>query len=165
MDKKKLLQTAKPLVLKKETVIQVASGILDSLRLPIRLDISNADTDKNDKTFLWVADKYGDFYDVASKCPFQKDDTIYIKEAWNQISLDEFWYSADEELKGKDFYLDGENRLSFKTPITMPKEAARFFLKVQSVHCEQTDITKDKEFHGVGKWVWVVKLVLIEEDN
>ena len=164
MNKKKILQTAKPLVLKKETVIQVASGILDSLRIPIRIDISNADTDKNDEAFLWVADKYGDFFDVASKCPFQKDDTIYVKEAWNQISSDEFWYSADEELKGEDFYLDGENRLSFKTPITMPKEAARFFLKVKSVHCERTSKLKDKEAYELGKWVWVIEFERIMEN-
>ena len=90
------------------------------------------------------ADGYGEgFY----KLPYQPGDLLYVRETWdcypeyedeNAPSI--YYYKADGDLR-----LEGYRNIGWLSPIHMPKEAARIWLKVTDVRVERLqEITEDQ---------------------
>lgn len=104
--------------------------------------------------FKWYAANKNDFcgdIDRPVKCPFGKvGDVITVKEIWIRgITIDEnekpvndnpprFWYKADNnapEWYRPELSDDHPNYLTppWKSPATMPREAARLFLRITNI--------------------------------
>lgn len=82
------------------------------------------------------ADGYGEgFY----KLPYQPGDLLYVRETWDCYPEYEdenapgiYYYKADGDLR-----LEGYRNIGWLSPIHMPKEAARIWLKVTDVRVER----------------------------
>lgn len=69
--------------------------------------------------------------------PYHAGDTLWVRETWHGLKTGNekfghhktFWYRADEKEENPDD--------KWRPSIHMPKEAARLFLRVEAVRCEQ----------------------------
>ena len=77
--------------------------------------------------------------------PYKPGDTLWVRETWQEGSLlssteenfDKYVYRADD-IKNKRWWI------KWRSPVSMPKEAARIFLKVKSIQPERLqDITEE----------------------
>ena len=83
------------------------------------------------------------------RSPYQLDDILYIRETWdcypeyedeNAPSI--YYYKADKDLRPEEY-----RNIGWLSPIHMPKEAARIWLKVTDVRVERLqEITEDETF-------------------
>ena len=73
------------------------------------------------------------------KPPYQAGDILYVRETFIQAAAHIFWYKA-----GNNSWMSESESLRWKSPIHMPKEAARIWLKVTNVRVERLqEITED----------------------
>lgn len=131
---------------------------------------------------------YGSNNIPAVKCPFRKDDVLWVRETFVQPAKHTFWYKADSKVQN----------ILWRPSIHMPREAARIFLRVTNVRCEklqkanyfdalregipyrqyEVDIFKDfsclwdstiksadRDNYGWGanQWVWVIEFERCEK--
>ncbi len=90
----------------------------------------------DDGSWCFKIDQYHDVYDFEIKPPYQTDDILYVREAWQQYYYGSYAYRA-----GHRFEADK----GWRPSIHMPKEAARLFLLVTNVRVERLrDITDDQ---------------------
>lgn len=84
--------------------------------------------------------------------PYKEGDVLYVRETWTKLFFadadgythydqPEYYYAADGEpditlVDGDGFELD-DQRIRWRPSIHMPKEAARIFLRVESVRAER----------------------------
>lgn len=125
----------KPIIFNTEMVNAILDGRKTMTRRVIKLDLSNADMDINDKNYLKIMDKQMDYRDAKDFCRYQPGDTLWVRETWS--TEDEYYiYKAD---------LDDWNHLDnlkWRPSIHMPRAAARIFLTVKDVRVERVqDIT------------------------
>lgn len=74
-------------------------------------------------------------YDETIKAPYWPGDILWVRETWTKIDGD-YVYRADDEMP------EGWHLTAWKSPVQMPKEAARIFLRVTNVRVERLqDIT------------------------
>ena len=66
------------------------------------------------------------------KPPYQAGDILYVRETFIQAAAHIFWYKA-----GNNSWMSESESLRWKSPIHMPKEAARIWLKVTDVRVER----------------------------
>ena len=66
------------------------------------------------------------------KPPYQVGDILYVRETFIQAAAHIFWYKA-----GNNSWMSESESLRWKSPIHMPKEAARIWLKVTDVRVER----------------------------
>jgi len=101
----------------------------------------------------WYAANNGDFagdIDRPIKCPFGKiGDIIYCREKWNYIYgiID-----TEKEIIGYYHSTDGDVNKKWKSPATMPREAARLFLRITNkrVMRVQELTEQDAKIQGYG---------------
>lgn len=107
------------------------------------------------------------------KSPYKPGDILYVRETWaKRIHSDNrYYYKADNNL-GAIFNREDDK---WRSPIFMPREAARLFLKVTSVKVERLqDITEEDarsegciDYHdkmGDGKFEDVIEFDLTARD-
>ena len=84
--------------------------------------------------------RHDDGTDVYNNARYKIGDILYVRETWGETTLfdvTDFEYKAGYEKK--PMYVD-----KWKSPATMPKEAARIFLRVTAVRIERLqDISDD----------------------
>lgn len=77
--------------------------------------------------------------------PYQLGDIIGVRETWQH------WLNDRGDPSGVYFYKandDGRNGIGWRSPVTMPREAVRIFLKVTGISCVKID----------GVWMWEAKV-------
>ncbi|WP_243546343.1 hypothetical protein [Pseudodesulfovibrio tunisiensis] len=146
--------------------------------IPDRLTI-NADIDKNDPTYFFAENSYGDFYPGERFAPHQKGDVLWIREPGRVVAYEESpdcqyeWmrikYMADDheeeintpwrmsevwDSNGQKFPYGAPNWVWKKQgiPNGIFKEAARLFVKITDVRVERVqDISiEDCIAEGIG---------------
>ena len=84
--------------------------------------------------------------------PYEVGDALYVRETWTML-IDskgdlECFYRADMENS------TGHYKKTWRSPISMPREAARLFLLVKDVRVEKNEES--------GQWTWVIEFERIE---
>lgn len=88
---------------------------------------------------------------MAEFCPFGKvGDVIYCREKWNHIINDEsekigYYHSTDTDLN-----------TTWLSPATMPREAARLFLRITNIRVMQTWELTEQDARAQGNEVDIV---------
>jgi len=121
--------------------------------IPTRLTC-NADIDKNDPTYFFVEDQYGDWEPGEVYAPYQAGDILWIREPGRVVDFNYFplrvdvEYNADRDFQTvlmperlqKEDGLAGLPRWASETrgiPNGIFKEAARLFVKIVNVRVER----------------------------
>lgn len=158
----------KPIIFNTEMVKAILSGQKVSTRRPLKKQPSSHHWDVFDTyklkhnmletqkglfcCFRHVAEVKGQLLrdeDIDVKAPYQKGDTLYIRETWktykkakgsgNSFHISEYKaYRADEDnpsINKPSEYYDSK----WKPSIHMPKDVARLFLKVTDVRVERVN--------------------------
>jgi len=91
------------------------------------------------------------YYEITNdySCPFGKvGDVIYCREKWNFI-----YGIIDTEWEPIGYYhsTDGDINKKWKSPATMPRDAARLFLRITNIRVMRAQelTNKDAKAHGV----------------
>lgn len=102
-------------------------------------------SEKLTEHFVTFADGTGKTLSPQVKLPYQPGDILWVRETWaKRIHSDNrYYYKADNNL-GAIFNREDDK---WRSPIFMPREAARIFLRVTDVRVERVqDI-----------WMWVIE--------
>lgn len=147
----------KPILFNTEMVKTILAGRKTVTRRAIKIDLGLADTDRNDNSYLFVADEYGDHHNVKDLCQYKVGDILYVRETWKKYDkrigtgiechLESFIrYKADENTKIPSEFFESK----WKPSIHMPKEAARIFLKVTNVKVQKLQNITEYEVFAEG---------------
>ena len=91
--------------------------------------------------------------------PYEVGDVLWVRETWARLSEKEYLDQADDtdvnvwkiwRNKGVGAAYD-----RWMSPVTMPREASRLFLRVKDVRVEKNEDS--------GQWVWVIEFERIEK--
>ena len=148
----------KPILVNTEMVRAILDGRKTCTRRKIPIDIVNNCDMETDGTLLAYENCYGDFIEPEKLCQYQPGDTLYVRETWCALPVNEaghirghsvYYYKADGDLRPKGW------RDKWHPSIHMPKEAARIWLKVTSVRVERLqEINGDDALaEGVDKYI------------
>jgi hypothetical protein len=140
----------KPILFNTEMVRAIFDGRKTVTRRILKLDLGQADIDKNDKDYFYLPDKDGEYIHVTEFAPYKIGDVLYVRETFNDTETNTILYAADKEFidfgcKKVDGFLFMESDIKWKPSIHMPKEAARIFLKVTDVRVEQLQDMKHED--------------------
>jgi hypothetical protein len=142
----------KPIIFNTEMVNAILDGRKTMTRRVIKLDLSNADMDINDKNYLKIMDKQMDYRDAKDFCRYQPGDTLWVRETWQRLKIEkpinavpddykpiQYVYKADDDMSNSD-----GTDFKWRPSIHMPRTAARIFLTVKDVWVERVqDITEE----------------------
>ncbi len=136
--------SVKPILFNTEMVQAILSGRKTTTRRPIKPTDKNADritvlfNYKNEIT--GVANSKGGAPISDIKPPYQKFDTLYVRETWRPYK-DGYLYKAscNDDWDGL-----------WKPSIHMPKEAARIWLAVTNVRIERVEDITEEQAHAEG---------------
>ena len=93
---------------------------------------------------------------LTERCKFKPGDVLYVRETWAGLNENEYLYQADDpDVNVWKIWRDkgvGAKCERWMSPVTMPREAARLFLRVKNVRVERVkDISEeDARAEGVG---------------
>ena len=143
MNRKELLQHAKPILFNTDMVRAILGGRKTVTRRLQSKRIENKWFDYEEfvnavSTPESTSLTEKEFYEQYP--PYQPGDVLYVRETWDYL---EGWKIGDPSIDGKYFYkADGDLRPvswrgNWRPSIHMPKEAARIFLKVTNVRVER----------------------------
>lgn len=145
--------------------VQFRKPVKHQPRQPIPLGFISDSTDiKRIGCYGWGVDELGGVLSIA-KPPYRTGDILYVKESWRYgagrgTSTYEYKiYMTEKELEEeREEYELGI--LSWKSPVTMPREAARYFLKIKDVRVQKLQKITDSEViaEGVNKFIQFVSL-------
>ena len=162
MSKQELLKIAKPISFNTEMLKAVLGGRKSITRRLIKPQ-PNIDCHSNWNDECSFSDKKPEFYDTGNNncaCMFcgagigengksdinakyQVGDILYVREQWSTNENGEYVYRTDYGTTADDTF--SPFNYKWKSLVTMPKEAARIFLKVTVVRVEKVhDITDEK---------------------
>lgn len=131
--------------------VQFRKPIKPQPRQPIPLGFISDSTDiKRIGCYGWGVDELGGVLSIA-KPPYKIRDILYVKESWRYGSgrgTSTYQYKTDmteKELEEeREEYEPGV--LKWKSPVTMPKEAARYFLKIKDVKVQKLQDMQGEDF-------------------
>lgn len=102
---------------------------------------------------------YSDDGEYGCKAPYQPGDVLWVRETWEGLNENEYLYQADDpdvnvwKIRRSKGVGVVHNR--WCSPATMPREAARLFLRVTGVRVEKNEDS--------GQWVWVIEFERVEK--
>lgn len=138
---------------------QMVRAILDGHKSVTRRIIKPQPTYSPNYGLAWNGQAYGTglpptlkgaAYNFRKAAPYQPGDILYVRETWAQPYGAGYKYAADY---GEHDIVEADhgnvsvskNMIKWHPSIHMPRDAARIFLSVKSVHVEQLqDITEDQ---------------------
>ena len=91
---------------------------------------------------------------LTERCKFKPGDVLWVRETWARLSEKEYLYQADDpdvnvwkiwRNKGVGAAYD-----RWMSPVTMPREAARLFLRVKDVRVERVQDIAEKDAESEG---------------
>ena len=144
----------KPIIMSTEDV----RGILDGRKTMMRTPIKH----QPDKSAQFMRISCGracfetdiDMWNMMLPC--KPGDVLWVRETWELMT--------PKQNEGPDFYLHRADGLecesspwfsAWRSPVTMPHEAARLFLRVTDVRVEKNEDS--------GQWVWVIEFERVEK--
>ena len=81
---------------------------------------------------------------IRKYAPCKPGDILYVKEAWQQCENDSYIFFEDALYKNATMAWPENELIKLKSPLFMPKEAARIFLRIDDVRVERLqDITPE----------------------
>ena len=111
--------------------------------------------------------RVGAWNDEGSICVDYKADGFARRE-WLKISdcdlYEELWQQSSDDAREANATIDGDGNYTWmigqaptrwRSPVTMPREAARLFLRVKDVRVERNEDN--------GQWIWVIEFERIEK--
>ena len=139
----------KPIILSTEDVRGILEGRKTMARVPVKRSIVDRFViDTWGELLGSFTDKFGD-YPSIDDCPYQPGDVLYVRETWKPEDyqlIDGIWscaivYKAGG-LNGRVHWPEGSDSiydlcLVWHSPVAMPREAARLFLRVTDVRVER----------------------------
>lgn len=139
----------KQILFNTEMVRAILDGKKTQTRRPVKLDLSNLETDKNDPDYLYVQDKFGDSHHLRECSPYQSGTILYVRETFYPGKHDILYRANMSEANKEIFKKNGRN---WKPSIHMPKEAARLFLRVNNVRVERLQEISEEgaKAEGIG---------------
>ena len=168
-------------ILSSEMVTAVLNNRKTVMREIIDKDIINNCDMEKDGTLLLYQDCNGDFINPVNLCRYKVGDILYVKETWHKymkrVGKGESCHLAEFYGYKATIANSEDANEPWKSPVCMPKEAARIFLKVTSVRIERLqDITEEQAVkEGVSRLyddlsneayeTWVKKCVLVDDKN
>lgn len=134
----------KPILFNTEMVQRILTGAKTTTRRPIKPTSKDADritalfNYKNEITGVANSKDGAPISDI--KPPYQKFDTLYVRETWRPYK-DGYLYKAscNDDWDGL-----------WKPSIHMPKEAARIWLKVTNIRIERVEDITEEQAHAEG---------------
>lgn len=139
----------KPILFNTEMVQAILNGDKTQTRRINKMDLSQLETDTNDKNYLYLEDEYGESHHLNEYAPYKTGDILYVRETWQKSEYfdyslkNRYFYKADfdsEELQDIK-----EREIRWRPSIHMPKIAARLFLEVINVRAQGIqDITNEE---------------------
>lgn len=158
----KLSNTMKPILFNTEMV----RAILDDRKTVTRRVLKPHNTRKAKRCEylqgegLWFDDEINEFdkdthikdYSISScwigteiyiqkYASYRPGDILYVRETWCQPATHTFWYKADSSIQN----------VLWRPSVSMPREAARIFLRVTDVRVERLQDISDKDLLREGE--------------
>lgn len=151
------LSKLKPILFNTEMVKAILEGRKTTTRRLVKVDLSLLDYDKNDSSYAYLPDKYGDFHHLLEYSKIKVGDILYVRETWKVEhtygdELADIRFKANNEMEHLtglkeetyDKLINFESKNGWQPSLFMPKEAARIFLRVKDVRVERLqDITDE----------------------
>ena len=148
----------KPILFNTEMVKAILKDRKTTTRRLVKVDLSLLDYDKNDSSYAYLPDKYGDFHHLLEYSKIKIGDVLYVRETWMIQSMKnyeknvKFLYKAEpRELNEVNVSEERYNDLlkfecknGWQPSLFMPKEAARIFLKVTNIKVERLQDIDDE---------------------
>ena len=169
MDRKELMQNAKPILFNTDMVRAILDGRKTVTRRIIKpqpktiLCYAFAGhgcgkwmyPDKN--AYKYWGDKYKRTAELTSEDekrmwtpPYHTDDILYVRETWGEgYEEGTYIYKADDKLANLPEFKES-SKLIYHPSIHMPKEAARIWIKVKDVRVERLKDMTDKDALNEG---------------
>jgi hypothetical protein len=150
----------KPIIFSTEMVRAILEGRKTQTRRVIKnVDITNSfDVDVDGSVYAYCCPATGDSFKPWEIAPWEKGDILWVRETWAKLNHNYkpdyngniFIYKADH-ITGND----GPDIIKWRSPIHMPRKAARIFLKVKNIRVERLQaITEDDaEAEGAINWI------------
>lgn len=158
-------QNVKPIIMSTEDVRCIVNGMKTMKRIPIspqpefsQIHLWNGTFVYNsiNKKWCWKQHVSPDNCDevdcLLQFAPFKVGDILYVRETWGDYGgwTSNYVYRADYPLSAKGYWHEEEhvNWCDFpkwRSPVTMPREAARLFLRVTDVRVERVQEITDAD--------------------
>lgn len=154
----------KPILFNTEMVRAILEGLKTVTRRVVKPQPPNAhdilDFDEEDNSFDFLCGMIADncFIDFAytAKAPYRPGDILYVRETWCKTDCfglqDGYVYKAnDNSILEQTGFIP-----KWRPSIHMPREAARIFLRVESVRVERLQNVTDEQAKKEGAEEWLV---------
>ena len=147
----------KPIIFSTEMVRAILEGRKNQTRRVIKdVDITNSfDVDVDGSVYAYCCPATGDSFKPWEIAPWEKGDILWVRETWCKNEN-----PNSPNYGGYEYYADYEGAhcqslIKWRSPIHMPRKAARIFLKVKNIRVERLqDITEDDaEAEGAIAWI------------
>lgn len=129
----------KPVFMREEMVKAIKEDRKKYFRIAIDRDITNFCDVDIDGTLVAYENSFGDFVSPVDLCKFKVGDVLYVREQFaysHSPNNKHFVYKADGEPSypyyGSEDGIDPMEK-RWLSPVSMPRDAARIFLKVKSI--------------------------------
>ena len=91
---------------------------------------------------------------LTERCKFKPGDVLWVRETWAGLNENEYLYQADDpDVNVWKIWRDkgvGAKYERWMSPVTMPREAARLFLRVKDVRVERVQDIAEKDAESEG---------------
>ena len=91
---------------------------------------------------------------LTERCKFKPGDVLYVRETWAGLNENEYLYQADDpDVNVWKIWRDkgvGAKYERWMSPVIMPREAARLFLRVKGVRVERVQDIAEKDAESEG---------------
>ncbi len=149
--------TEKPIIFSTEMVRAILEGRKTQTRRVIKnVDITNSfDVDVDGSVYAYCCPATGDSFKPWGIAPWEKGDILWVRETWAERQE---YYKNGTPVFAEPLFVykaDGVFSAKWRSPIHMPRKAARIFLKVKNIRVERLqDITEDDaEAEGAIDWI------------
>lgn len=152
----------KPIIFSTAEVEKILNGNKVQFRKPVKPQpkhpiplgfISDSTDVKRIGCYGWGVDELDGVLSIA-KPPYKTGDILYVKESWRYgAGRGTSTYEYKTDMTEKELEEEREEHepgiVKWKSPVTMPREAARYFLKVKDVKVQKLrEITKEDVLKG-----------------
>ncbi|WP_304583836.1 hypothetical protein [Acutalibacter muris] len=104
-------------------------------------EINEFDKDTHIKDYSISSCWIGTEIYIQKYASYRPGDILYVRETWCQPATHTFWYKADSSIQN----------VLWRPSVSMPREAARIFLRVTDVRVERLQDISDKDLLREGE--------------
>lgn len=147
----------KPIIFSTEMVRAILEGRKTQTRRVIKnVDITNGfDVDVDGSVYAYCCPATGDSFKPWEIAPWEKGDILWVREAWCKNEN-----PNSPNYGGYEYYADYEGAhcqslIKWRSPIHMPRKAARIFLKVKNIRVERLQAITEDDAEAEGAIDWI----------